>query len=79
MLAAAGQTRRSDLHRAVEKLDQVGATILGTVLNKVTRQTGRYYGNGYGYTSKYYGTGAHSVAQAGHLNGNSGIKNRSPR
>jgi capsular exopolysaccharide synthesis family protein len=79
MLAAAGQTRRSDLHRAVEKLDQVGVTILGTVLNKVTRQTGRYYGYGYGYTSKYYGTGAHAVAQAGNLNGNSGIKKRSPR
>ena len=44
MLAAAGQTRRADLHRAVEKLDQVGATILGIVLNKVTRQTGRDYG-----------------------------------
>jgi capsular exopolysaccharide synthesis family protein len=79
MLAAAGQTRRSDLHRAVEKLDQVGVTILGTVLNKVTRQTGRYYGYGYGYTSKYYGAGAHAVAPAGHLNGNSGVKNRNPR
>ncbi len=79
MLAAAGQTRRSDLHRAVEKLDQVGATIIGTVLNKVTRQTGRYYGYGYGYTYKSYGTGAHAAAQVGHLNGNSGVKNRSPR
>jgi capsular exopolysaccharide synthesis family protein len=79
MIAAAGQTRRSDLHRAVEKLDQVGATILGTVLNKVTRQTGSYYGYGYGYTSKPYGTAAQAVAQAGHLNGNSGIKNRSLR
>jgi capsular exopolysaccharide synthesis family protein len=79
MLAAAGQTRRSDLHRAVEKLDQVGVTILGTVLNKVTRQTGRSYGYGYGYGSKYYGTGAHAVAQAGNLNGNSGVKNRNPR
>jgi polysaccharide biosynthesis transport protein len=77
MLAAAGQTRQSDLHRAVEKLDQVGVTILGTVLNKVTRQTGRY--DGYGYTYKSYATGAHAVAQAGHLNGNSGVKNRSPR
>jgi len=77
MVAAAGQTRRSDLHRAIEKLDQVGATILGTVLNKVTKQTGRYYGYGYGY--KPYETGGHAVAQAGHLNGNSGVKNRSPR
>jgi capsular exopolysaccharide synthesis family protein len=55
MLAAAGQTRRTDLHRAVEKLNQVGATILGTVLNKVTRQAGREYdyGYGYGYGSAY--------------------------
>jgi capsular exopolysaccharide synthesis family protein len=76
MLAAAGQTRRADVHRAVEKLDQVGATILGTVLNKVTRQTGRYYG--YTYTYKPYRAGAHAVTQAGHLNGNSKIQDRSP-
>ncbi len=49
MLAAAGQTRRADLHRAVERLDQVRTAILGIVLNKVTRQTGRYYGYAYGY------------------------------
>jgi capsular exopolysaccharide synthesis family protein len=53
MLAAAGQTRRADLHRAAEKLNQVGATILGIVLNKVTRQTGREYGYGYGYGAGY--------------------------
>jgi capsular exopolysaccharide synthesis family protein len=76
MLAAAGQTRRSDLHRAVEKLDQVGATILGTVLNKVTRQSGRYYG--YTYTYKSYRVGAHAVTQAGHLNGNSKVKDHNP-
>jgi capsular exopolysaccharide synthesis family protein len=77
MLAAAGQTRRSDLHRAVEKLDQVGATILGIVLNKVSRQTGRYYGYGSGYTYSYkaYTAGAHT-AQAAHPNGNSVIKDR---
>jgi len=77
MLAAAGQTRRADLHRAVEKLDQVGATILGIVLNKVTRQTGSYYG--YTYSYKTYRAGAHAGAQAGHPNGNSEIKERSPR
>jgi capsular exopolysaccharide synthesis family protein len=81
MLAAAGETRRSDLHRAVERLDQVGATILGTVLNKVTRQTGRYYGYGYGYGYSYkpYGAGEHTVAQNGHLNGDSVKKDRSWR
>ena len=49
MLVAAGQTRRGDLHRAVEKLEQSGTTILGVVLNKVTKQAGRGYGYGYGY------------------------------
>jgi len=77
MLAAAGQTRRADLHRAVEKLDQVGATILGIVLNKVTRQTGSYYG--YTYSYKTYRAEAHVGAQAGHPNGNSEIKERSQR
>jgi capsular exopolysaccharide synthesis family protein len=78
MLAAADQTRRADLHRAAEKLDQVGATILGIVLNKVTKQTSREYGYGYGYT---YGYGRHEYrpfrrreaaeADAEHPNGNS--------
>jgi capsular exopolysaccharide synthesis family protein len=77
MLAAAGQTRRSDLHRAVEKLDQVGARILGTVLNKVTRQTGRAYGYTYTYTD--YRAGAHAMQQPGHLNGNSKVQNHTPR
>jgi capsular exopolysaccharide synthesis family protein len=77
MLAAAGQTRRSDLHRAVEKLDQVGATILGTVLNKVTRQTGRYYGYGYGYSYKPYQAAGTSVAKAGNANGSSKAQNYS--
>jgi capsular exopolysaccharide synthesis family protein len=76
MLAAAGQTRRSDLQRAVEKLDQVGAKILGTVLNKVSKHTGTYYG--YTYSYKAYRPGAHEAVQAGHLNGNSKIQNRSP-
>jgi capsular exopolysaccharide synthesis family protein len=77
MLAAAGQTRRSDLQRAVEKLDQVGTTILGTVLNKVTRHTGSYYG--YTYTYKAYHAAEHAVTQAGHLNGNSKIQSHTPR
>jgi succinoglycan biosynthesis transport protein ExoP len=80
MLAAAGQTRRADLHRAAEKLDQVGTAILGIVLNKVTRQTSREYGYGYGY-GYTYGYGRHEYrsfrrreageADAEHPNGNS--------
>ncbi len=74
LLVAAGQTRRSDLHRAVEKLDQVGTKVLGIVLNKVTRQTGRNYG--YTYT---YKPARHAIAQARHPNGNSKVQNHSPR
>jgi capsular exopolysaccharide synthesis family protein len=76
MLVAAGQTRRADLHRAVEKLDQAGATIFGMVLNKVTKQTGRY---GYTYSYKPYGAEEHAVTQAAHPNGNSKIQDRNPR
>jgi capsular exopolysaccharide synthesis family protein len=80
MLAAAGQTRRTDLHRAAEKLDQVGATILGIVLNKVTRQTGREYGYGYGagyaYEYKPSRKRAQAEIEAEHPNGNSKLGGR---
>jgi succinoglycan biosynthesis transport protein ExoP len=80
MLAAAGQTRRGDLHRAVEKLDQVGATILGLVLNKVSRQTGRSYGYGYGYGYKPYQAQPSPVTTATvHQNGSSKATDPSPR
>jgi non-specific protein-tyrosine kinase len=78
LLAAAGQTRRADLRRAAEKLDQVGATILGIVLNKVTRQTGRYYGYGYGYTYEPYRAAKHAT-QVAHPNGSSKAQEHSPR
>jgi polysaccharide biosynthesis transport protein len=71
MLAAVEQTRRADLHRAVERLDQVGASILGVVLNKVTRQTGRYYGYSYAYET-YSAAAPPPVPRAGHLNGDGG-------
>jgi capsular exopolysaccharide synthesis family protein len=70
LLAAAEQTRRADLRLAAEKLDQVDATILGTVLNKVTRQTGRYYGYGY---KPYPADSASMIPQSAHANGNSSV------
>ncbi len=80
LLAAAGQTRRADLHRATEKLGQVGATILGIVLNKVTRQTGRYYGYGYGYSYEPYRSArAQPGMPAVHPNGSSKVPDNSPR
>jgi capsular exopolysaccharide synthesis family protein len=53
MVVAAGQTKRVDLRRAAEKLAQVNAPMVGTVLNEVTRQTGYGYGSGYGYGYGY--------------------------
>ena len=80
MLAAAGQTRRGDLHRAVEKLNQVGTKILGLVLNKVSRQTGRDYGYYYGYGYKPYQAAASPVVTAAaHPNGSSKAPRHSPR
>jgi capsular exopolysaccharide synthesis family protein len=76
MLAAAGQTRRGDLHRAVEKLEQVGATIPGIVLNKVTRQTGRTYG--YSYSYEPY-RAVSPVMTTGHPNGTSRAPDHSRR
>jgi tyrosine-protein kinase len=77
MLVAAGETRRGDLQRAVEKLNQVGATILGVVLNKVTRQTGRTYG--YSYSYKPYQAAVPPVITAtAHPNGSSKVPDQSP-
>jgi len=77
LLAAAGQTRRADLRRAAEKLDQVNAKILGIVLNKVSRQTERSYG--YTYSYKPYRAEAPSVLPTVHPNGSSKRPHRSPR
>jgi polysaccharide biosynthesis transport protein len=69
VVVAAGQTRRADLQRAAEKLGQVSARVVGIVLNKVTRQAGRYYGYGYGYAYKPYRAAAPSDLPAGNANG----------
>jgi capsular exopolysaccharide synthesis family protein len=79
MLTAAGQTRRGDLHRAVEKLDQVGTKILGLVLNKVSRQTGRSYGYAYEYGYKPRAAASHVKTATAHPNGRSRAPDHSPR
>jgi capsular exopolysaccharide synthesis family protein len=53
LIVAAGQTSRSDLQRAAEKLAQVNARVVGMVLNETTRQGGYGYGYGYGYGGTY--------------------------
>jgi polysaccharide biosynthesis transport protein len=52
IVVAAGQTKRIELRRAAEKLAQVNATVIGTVLAQVSRRTDGYgydYGSGYKY------------------------------
>jgi capsular exopolysaccharide synthesis family protein len=77
MLVAAGQTRRADLHRAAERLNQVGGTILGIVLNKATRQTGRYYGYTYSYTA--YPPESAAAGRHAHLNGSGKVRGQMAR
>jgi polysaccharide biosynthesis transport protein len=71
VIAAAGQTRRGDLHRATEKLNQVGARIVGIVLNKVNRRIGRDYGY-YGY-QPYEAAVAPVITATAHQNGSSKV------
>src|SRR5664280_1253426 len=68
LVVAAGQTRGKNLRRATEALSLVQATIVGVVLNEVTKSTGYGYGYGkqYGY-GEYVSTGAAANANA---NGN---------
>jgi capsular exopolysaccharide synthesis family protein len=76
MVVAAGQTRRADLRRAAEKLDQVGVPVLGTVLNEVTKQTG--YGYGYGYSLSYKPYLAKAPNGTSHSNGQATVSDSSP-
>lgn len=58
VVVAVGQTKRMELRRATEKLGQVGAEVVGLVLNEVTRQNKYGYGYGYGHGYGYgYGYG----------------------
>ena len=62
LVVAAGQTKGADLQRAAEKLGQVNATMVGTVLNEVTKQNG--YGHGYGNGSGYGYSYSYSYSEA---------------
>lgn len=53
VVVAAGQTRKAELQRAIERFTQAKSSLVGLVLNEVTRQSidGRGYGETYGYGS----------------------------
>jgi len=46
-VVAAGETRRGELRRTMEKLAQAGAPVVGVVLNKASAQQGYGYDGGY--------------------------------
>jgi polysaccharide biosynthesis transport protein len=48
LVVAAGQTRRGELQRSVERLEQVNASVVGLILNEVTRLRSGSYGYRYG-------------------------------
>ena len=55
LVVAAGQTKRAELQRAAERFSQAKASVVGIVLNEVTKQSA--YGSGYGYGYGYgYGS-----------------------
>ncbi len=49
LVVAAGQTRRNQLQRTAERFAQGKASVVGIVLNEVTKENGYGYGYGYGY------------------------------
>jgi polysaccharide biosynthesis transport protein len=51
IVAAAGQTKRAQLHRTAERFAQAKARMVGIVLNEVSKEDGYYGGYGYGYGS----------------------------
>jgi capsular exopolysaccharide synthesis family protein len=53
IVASAGNTKKRDLERACELLRQVGAPLLGTVLNRVPPRAGYGYDYGYYYSHGY--------------------------
>jgi len=55
VVAEAGVTRRPALQQAVESLQQVGARVIGVVLNGIPAHKGGYYRYGYYYSyTEYY-------------------------
>jgi capsular exopolysaccharide synthesis family protein len=53
LIASASRTSRRDVQRATELLEQLGAPLIGCVLNGVQTGSGRGYGYGYGYGYTY--------------------------
>ena len=67
LVVSASFTTRRDTRRAVEQLAQVGAPIIGCVLNSLDLEAGY----GYGYTYSY---AASKDSRRGHTSGNGGSK-----
>lgn len=69
VVVAAGQTRRTQLQRTAEKFLQAKASLVGIVLNEVSKQSGYDGGYGYGYGS--YAADATLAGVPAQVNGSS--------
>ena len=69
LVASAGNTDRRQVSRAVDRLRQVDAPVLGTVLNQFSARKVRGYGYGYGYTYGGYGSYTPNGASSSPTNG----------
>jgi receptor protein-tyrosine kinase len=78
LVVAAGQTGRSDLQRAAEKLAQVNARVVGLVLNETTRQ-GSGYGSAYAYGGTYTTEKPAPLPVPAQLNGSASATHRGSR
>jgi len=66
MVTVSGQTRLPSAARAVERIQDVGGTLLGLVVNRLTARSGGYYYHYYEYSNDYtYGSDNGSDAKRG--------------
>jgi capsular exopolysaccharide synthesis family protein len=66
LIVAAGQTKKSHLRRARERITQTGARRIGVVFNEVKRDTDYGYGYSYSYKSAPEKPAARTVSTNGH-------------
>jgi succinoglycan biosynthesis transport protein ExoP len=76
LVVAAGQTGRAQLQRTAERFAQASASVVGIVLNEVSKQGG--YGGGYGYGYGSYEPDPSLAVVPAQANGTSSAKPEGP-
>jgi capsular exopolysaccharide synthesis family protein len=76
LVVASGQTGRAELQRTAERFAQAKASVVGIVLNEVSKQSG--YGGGYGYGYGSYQPDPSLAAVSAQANGKASDKPPAP-